>query len=711
MAKRTEKIDAKQRHEQRFSWFVAEAHRQAANRAMRAKCERYYDSEQIDSAVRAEIEERGQVVVVHNEIKPSIDWLVGTERRQRIDFHVMPREAMDRESTADAENKTKLLKWLTDINRAGFERSQAFDDAMKSGLGWIETGVRGDQSDVPIYIACSPWRDMLHDSIGSQRLDVADGRYIFRIRAVDYDIAQAYFPGKEEQLAKVRQSGDGLRSFGSWLGGTGNLLDLGLLSGSANDDEDDYAVPTDLFNPRERVLLVECWSVEPNGGQPRPDAPSVYDRAQMSMRCSIMTEYDTLLESWSPYKHGRFPFVPVWAYRNKRTGLPYSPIRPLLDKQDALNGAMSKALHEASVNLTLAEETAFSKSMTPEQVHTEVQDPNGLVILGHGALAGGRFKTERGIDRSRGQLMMAEQLRLAIREGSAVTEANKGRDTNATSGKAIGLQQDQGSILSTELFDNLLLARQLEGEIVLSLSEQYITEPRVISLSGERRQSQIVEINKPMPDGTILNDITARSAQFVVGEQQWRQTLAHAAFESMMELLGNLAQTAPQVVVACLDLVLEFADVPNKEALLERVRAVTGQPGPDNQQSPEQQAQAAQAQAMQQKQVELQMAQMEATVKELRAKGAKLDAETVATRLEALLSAAQGAGILAVTPGVMPIADELLSSAGFEDQNAPGVLDVAAPELEQPMDPALAGQMPGMANPAAAAGFPQGAPL
>ena len=712
--KRTEKLDADARHRQRFSWFVAEAHRQASNRAMRAKCERYYDSEQISSDIRAEIEARGQVVVVHNEVKPAIDWLIGTERRQRIDFHVMPREAMDRESTQDAETKTKVLKWLADVNRAGFERSQAWDDAMKSGLGWIETGVRGDTNDCPIYVASTPWREMLHDSIGSQRLDMQDGRYVFRIKAVDLDIALAYFPDKEKQLLKVRQTGDDFQAFGSWMAGSGNLLDLGLLSGMASEDGEDNSVPTDLFNPRERVLLVECWSVEPNKGQTRTEAPSVYDRTGMSMRVSIMTEYDTLIESWSPYNHGRFPFVPVWAYRNKRTGLPYSPIRPLIDKQDALNGAMSKALFEASVNLTIAEEGAFSAAMSPEEVHQEVQDPNGMAILAPGALQNSRFKTDRGIDRSRGQLMMAEQLRMAIREGSPVTEANKGRDTNATSGKAIGLQQDQGSILSTELFDNLLLARQQEGEILLSLSEQFMTGPRVISLSGERKQSQMVEINKQMPDGTVMNDITARSAQFVVGEQQWRQTLAHAAFESLMELMGNLAQTAPQVVVSCLDLVLEFADVPNKEALLDRVRSVTGQPGPDNQQTPEQQAAAAQAQAMQQKQLELQMAQMEATVAELRSKGAKLDAEVVATRLEALLRAAEGAGLLAVTPGIMPIADELLSSAGFQDQTAPGVLDVAAPAIAEPAIPVPPGAAP-MANPEPGSGFvppvPEGAPL
>jgi hypothetical protein len=708
MARRTEKLDAQQRHQMRMGWFIAEAHRQAGNRAMRAKCERYYDSEQISATQRAEVEARGQEVVIFNEVKPTIDWLIGTERRTRIDFRVMPRDSIDRESTQDAEIKTKVLKWLADTNRAGFERSYAFDDAMKAGLGWLEVGVRGDTSDVPIYINAEPWRNMLHDSIGGSRMDLTDSRYVFRIKVVDLDIALSYFPDKEKELRKVRQDGSDLQAFSTWMAGSGTVLDLGLLNGSAWDAED-HAVPPDLFNPRERVLLVECWSVEPDNS-PQRSSPSVYDRQRMSMRVSIMTEYDTLMESWSPYKHGRFPFIPVWAYRNKRTGLPYSPVWPLVDKQDALNSAMSKALYEAGVNQTVAEVDAFENGvMTPEEAHAEMQDPQGMVLLKAGALVAGKFESRRGTDLAKGQLMMAEQFRMGIRDGGSVTDANKGRETNATSGKAIGLQQDQGSVLSTELFDNALLARQMEGELSLSLAEQYMQRARAVALPGERRQSQMVEINKPGPDGTILNDITQRSAQFVIGEQAWRQTLAQAAFESLMEMLGNLAPVAPQVVVSMLDLVFEYADLPNKEAMLERIRTVTGQPGPDNQQTPEQIAAAQKKAALEEETFKLQLEQLRADVAEAVAKGEKLNAEAMRQRLEALYMAAQGGQVLAMAPGIAPLADELLASAGFQDQNAPGVLDgmpqpqaQPAPPIPDPLqtDGAMAGSMAGSQTPA-----------
>lgn len=696
MPRRTTVIDERQRHEQRISWFIAEAYRQAGNREMRAKCERYYDSEQWDPQKKAEIEAMGQLAVTYNEVKPTVDWLIGTERRTRVDFMVMPRQSVDKEATTDAENKTKLLKWLSDVNRAPFERSYAWDDAMKAGLGWLETGVRGDVSDCPIYIAAEPWRNMLHDSM-AQRPDLQDGRYQFRIKVVDLDIAMAYFPNKEKELFKVRQNGSDLQTMSSLFMGLGNTLDLGLLSGNGFEGDQDYNVPPDLFNPRERVLLVECWSVEPHGGAQRA-SPSVYDRERMGMRVSIMTEFDTLIEGWSPYKHGRFPFIPVWAYRNKRTGMPYSPIKPLIEKQDALNQVMSKAWFEMSLNRTITEKDAIdAETMTHEEVHEEMQDPNGHVILANGALSGNKFTTERGLDKAQTHLGLAEIIKSSIREESAVTPSNRGLDSAAISGKAIGLQQDQGSVLTTELFDNALLARQLEGEIVLSLSEQFIVNPMVIALPGERKQSQMIELNKPGPDGTILNDITQRSAQFVIGEQAWRQTLAQAAFESMMELLGKLAPVAPQVVLAMLDLVFEYADVPNKETVLQRIRSVTGQPGPDNQQTPEQLAAMQKKAAMEEATFQLQLAKLQADVREAQMKGEKLDAEAMMKRLEALYMAAQGAQVLATAPGITPIADELLSSAGFEDRKAPTTIDMATPVV--PQEPVPVAQ-PGMDQPA-----------
>ncbi|MDV7394857.1 hypothetical protein RZS08_25960, partial [Arthrospira platensis SPKY1] len=140
----------------------------------------------------------GQNPVVYNEIKPTIDWLVGTERKTRVDFFVVAEDS-DEEAQTDAELKTKLLKYLDDTNRTSFERSFAAEDAFKAGLGWLEVGLRGDKSGPPVYVGAESWRNILYDS-QAQKRDLSDARYIFRIKVVDLDVAEALFPDKKAEL-------------------------------------------------------------------------------------------------------------------------------------------------------------------------------------------------------------------------------------------------------------------------------------------------------------------------------------------------------------------------------------------------------------------------------------------------------------------------------------------------------------------------------
>jgi hypothetical protein len=153
-----------------------------------------------------------------------------------------------------------------------------------------------------------------------------------------------------------------------------------------------------------------------------------------------------------------------------------------------------------------------------------------------------------------------------------------------------------------------------------------------------------------------------------------------------MQMLGQLAPVAPNVVTAIIDLVFEWSDLPNKNEILRRIRQVTGMPDPDEGESPEMQQQKAQQQQVAAAQFEAEMAQLRATIREAEAKGEKLEADAMAKRLEALYMAAQGAQVIAANPLITPVADELLKSAGFQDRAGQGVIDPSA--VQQPAAPA-----------------------
>lgn len=711
---------ARERLSRLREWFTQEWERQAFNRYQMALDEDYYDSLQWTEEDAMTLIERGQAPVVYNEVKATIDWMIGTERRTRIDYKVLPRRE---EAGDDAEIKTKLLKYLSDTNKEPMARSKAFAMACKAGVGWLEVGVRGDSTDEPLYYRAQSWRYMLYDS-NSVELDLSDARYVFRWKYLDLDVAKAYFPERADLIQR------------SALDGTRMSLDedddLWYMGARVTEPGQDYASasagkyrPYDgaafAWSRRERVKLVECWYREPvrrkvlRGGpldgqryERRPEQDvliedglcSTYDRIEMEVRVAIYCEAGLLYDGVSPYGHGRFPFVPVWAYRRARDNAPYGPIRTMRDAQDGMNKRASKALWILSTNQIEMEEGAVDDI---EELRDEAARPDGVIVRRKGR----ELVVHRDNALAEQHLRLMEHDQMMIRAAGGVTAENLGRETNADSGRAILARQEQGSVVTTELFDNLRHAVQLAGEIELALIEQFYTEPKVVRLVGDRGNAQFLEVNRVDPaTGQVLNDITAQNADFYVAQQDYRDSMRQAMFESLFDITGRLAQMAPEVAFKLLDLVVEMADVPNRDELVARIRQLNGMRDPDSQPSPEEQ-QAMQAQAQeQQMQQELLLARAKAELAELEAKRDKLTAEAIDKRLEAMRSALESAQLVAMAPPLGPVADELMRGAGYDEASVP----TPPPGGPPPGAPAETGARPPPPQPPTGPSVPPGPP-
>lgn len=673
------KKDPKARHGKLLALFQQEMRRQSVNRFQMAMDEDYYDSEQWTAEEKAVLRSRGQAPVVYNETKSTIDWLIGTERRTRVDFTIQAKEESE-EAEKDAKIKTKLLKYIHDANKTEFERSQVADDCFKAGLGWLEIGISEDPEDEPVYTRHQSWRTMLYDSL-SERRDLQDSRYMFRFRMVDLDLALAYFPGKEKELKAAAVSANS-QNYMEWWNGR-PIEDMGYgtpMPGKYTMYDSDAWIN----NLRERVMLIEAWHREPTMERTGMGAAAI-DRVRMKMSVTIMTERHILLDQDSPYKHNKFPFVPFWCYRRKRDNAPYGVGRAIRGPQDSLNKRMSKVQHILANSQMIAEADAFDDEiMTAEEAREEFSAPDGLVLLAKNGL--NKLKTDRQNDVADSHVRLIDADTAIIRNAAGVTNENLGRDTNATSGVAVQKKTEQGGILTAEIFDNLLLARQSEGEIVLSLIEQYYNQEKVFAVTGERSKREYTTINRFDPvTGQVLNDITARRCDFVIGEQNWKQTLQQAAAESMMNLMSQLAPTNPQVVTALLDVAVELFDLPNKTLVLQRIRSVTGMTDPNEKPTPEEEAQRAEADQQKAQEREMQAAALRAKTDLDIARAAREQAETVLKRIESMFSAMQSAQIITATPQTAPVADKIALSAGFQDQDVAPIIPeyqgMPAPDL------------------------------
>jgi hypothetical protein len=674
-------------HRKLTEWYDQEMQRQAANRYQMALDCDYYDGLQWSEEDAQILLDRNQAPLVFNEIKPTIDWMIGTERRTRVDFKVLGREKADNDS---AQAKTQLLKYLADTNKSVFNRSAAFADAVRAGVGWIEVGLRGDPTEELLYQRHESWRNVLYDSNDITR-DLAEARYIFRWKYLDEDIALAYFQDRAGVIRSAVTDGLSLTNEDD--------EEIWYMGARVTSPGQDYAgasvgrfAPIDhaalAWSRRPRVKLIECWYRNPVMRKKFADGPccgeyfdaknqdhvtaeqsgySLFDRMDLEVRVAIFTSAGLVFESASPYRHNRLPFVPIWCYRRQRDNAPYGAIRQIRDPQDDLNKRSSKSLWILSTNQVEMEEGAVEDI---EELRAEVARPDAIIVKNRGK----ELKVTRDTQLAEQHLKLMDRDALHIRNVGGVTAENLGRETNADSGKAILARQDQGGIVTAEIFDNLRFAVQLEGEMTLAMVEQYYSMPKVVRILGERGAAKYHQINAIDPEtGGIINDITASHADYVVSEQDFKSSLRIAMFESLFDIVGRLAQMDPKVALNLLDLVVEMADVPGRDELVARIRKINGQRDPDSDATPEE-MQAEQERAAQDKeraQLELDTARGE--LEKIRAQVRDIIAGAVKKGTETAYAAMQAGQVIATMPAVAPIADEVMKGAGYQDPNPSGV--------------------------------------
>jgi hypothetical protein len=625
--------ESKREHKRLMEWYYVERQKQAPNRMEMAIDGDFYDNIQWDADDAEVVRGRGQMPLVYNEVAAMVDWLIGTERRTRVDWRVLPRSEDD---VVSADVRTKTLKYVSDINRVPFARSRAFSDAVKCGLGWVDDGARDDPTEDVLYSRYEDWRNVIHDSSGYD-LDLSDARYLFRWRWVDLDIAEMMFPNRVAQVRRAAQD-----YYGDVNGDAqGDDWYLGEQVRGGSELAGGAGVVTDAR--RQRIRLIECQYRKPVISKVVRDGPhkgaffdqadavmaqhvadtesTIIDRISMRVHFAVMTETDLLSMAQSGYRHNKFTLTPIWAYRNARTRLPYGAIRRVRDIQQDINKRASKALFLLNTNQVIADVGAVDDV---NKAREEVDRPDGWITKNPNK----EFQIRRDTDAATGQINMMSLGAQKIQSSVGINNENLGRQTNAASGAAIDSRKMNGSIATTELFDNMRYAVQVQGEKQQSHIEQFYTEEKVIRLTGSKGALEWLRVNQPekQPDGTtrILNDITANQADFIVSDADYAGTLRQVMFDGISAMANRLP---PDAAIRLFVIAMEFSDLPNKDEIADAMRKVIGERDPEKEMTPEEQQQAEQQAQQQQQAVEAQRQESALILQERTAKVAKLQAE------------------------------------------------------------------------------------
>lgn len=716
-------------HSRLWALFTAEWERQRDNRLEMAIDEGFYDHEQWTELERDLTEELGHVPVTINVVATTINWLAGTERRARTDHKILARR---KEGASAAERKTHLMKYIGDVNRAEFEWSQAFLEAMKAGVSYMECGVQEDDEGEPIYEGKESWRNCLHDS-ASTRPDLKDARYFFRMKWMDEDMACSMFADDEDIPRLDKQAA---RKAIMLASETTVDVSTDMMDDPSEDHENflqgygSYSTRIEVTE-RRRVRMVEGWFRLPvkerrmAGGDFRgeiydPDSighnedldsgrAKLVERIMNRMFVVIFTSAGVVWASPSPYRHNDFPFTPVWAYRRARDHQPYGVIRGMRDLQRDVNKRHAHALFMLVHQKIVMDRGAVDDI---DALEDEVNRPTAIIEKRPG------YSFEINIDKPEIQHHIDMMMRsiAMLQQVGGITEENLGREHTGKSGKAILALQDQGALATAALFDNLRLSRQIHGEKKLSLCEQFMTEKKSFRITNKRGVPDYYEIN----DGLPQNDIVRTKADFIISEDTWQATMRQANLANLTEALMGLAPAMPEILAATIDLIIDMHDLPAGEEIVKRIRNITGMEDPDadpNAPDPDRDArQAARAlqQKMQERAAEAEISGKEATAAEkfaraekVRVEAGKLVKAMTGENIDVQTRALQLALQILQTPEAADMADAVLSEANADTaaaaaQAQPQLQDQteAAPPAAMPAEPAPADMAPDQPIPA-----------
>lgn len=553
----------------------------------------YYDGNQIEPAMRATLESRGQPVLIHNLIAPSIDGVLGLEAKTRADWKLV---ADDDSGLPVVDALDQELNEAARIALADKACADAYAAQVKTGIGWVEVTRESDPFKYPYAISYVHRNEIWWDW-HAKRSDLEDCRWLMRRKWIDCDTLAHHFPEHKQII-------DGVSS--GWAGWD-NWGELQSLSGSpellnAYSIESNFSMAKgDWFNSDRKLALTfevyyRVWDKKPVMKLPSGDVVLYNDKNPMHQAAVASGKVQVIVANFSrmklayfigphkvadidsPHPHNKFPYVPFFGYREDKTGIPYGLIRRMMPAQDEINHRRSKLTWLLNIKRVVKDWDALYQ-MTDEQMMDELSRHDGVVNLNPDRRNANAFKieTETGIAAQQFQVL-AESQKL-IQDVAGVYSAFLGQESGAKSGVAIDSLVEQGTVTLAELNDNYRFARQLVGELLLA---------NIVSDIGQEQREVRINVNSPKKSKTIVlnertedengkshinNSVLRTKTRVVLSDIT--QTPGYRQQMNIM-LMDLVSKLPPEYQAAMIELVIETSDIANREDVLAQIRKISG---------------------------------------------------------------------------------------------------------------------------------------
>jgi hypothetical protein len=469
----------------------------------------YYDGYQLTSEQTAELSRRKQPAVVFNRIQPKIDFLLGTERKQRTDPKAFPRTP-DHDEAADAA--TDGIRYVEDNNNFDVISSDAFENMLIEGTGGVAVEV--DKETLEITLKRVAWDRYFYDP-HSREKDHSDIMYDGIVMWMDFSEAKVRWGEKAKELETQMA----------------HVLSMG-------DTYEDKPTNRRWFDgSRNRVMVVQ-----------------INFKSDGKWMTAIYTQ-NVVLEDIkeSPYvdEFGK-PLNPLIMASVKvdREGNRYGAVRGLIDIQDEINKRRSKALHILNTRQTFSKEGHLKDI---NKFKREANKPDGHLEYP----PQGEFGRDFGIVPDTG--LVASQFAMyqdSIQQMDSVSAnaAMSGTTDAALSGRAVQALQQGGNIELGPLFD---VHQQWKKRVAIAIwarIKQFWKEEKWIRVTDDEENLKWVGLNQPitMAEQAVMTETGGSLTQ--VKEQFGDQIQAFS--EQNPEMLQPVA-TNNEVAEIDVDIIIE----------------------------------------------------------------------------------------------------------------------------------------------------------
>jgi hypothetical protein len=525
----------------------------------------FYAGNQWSEEDRTKLDAEQRPAVTFNRIARTINTVSGLELQNRQEIRAIPRRLAN---APVSEIMTQAFKWARDNCDAEDEESQAFQDTLKCGYGWVETSINYENNqDGEIEIARVDPLEMYYDK-NAKKNNLVDATWIARIKLVPMKEVKALWP--DARISNNRSN---------WLDSETDADHLADEAYLYKHDQGGKSYDTKLVE----VVHYQWYEKEPvyrtmtqtgqfdQQGQPQLKEIRLNQKKYEMAKEQNMFTHDVIkqvrrvyyqafiigkefVERKSEIKCGSFTFKALTGMQDRNNNIFFGLVELMKDPQMWANKWLSQIQHILNTGAksgVLAEQGAIPN---PNKFESNYAKPGSISEVAPGALGQGKVQPKTPAPYPDGVDRLLQYAVTSINDVPGISLEMIGMTNRDQAAYLEQQRKNQGVTLLAIFFDSLRRYRKMQGRLLEHFIKEYIADGRLIRITGQEGAQFIPLVRDEM---TFEYDI-------IVDDAPTSTNMKEKVFSFLTQLL-------PMILPAGIPIPEDFIDyAPLPESLIQK---------------------------------------------------------------------------------------------------------------------------------------------